>query len=124
MNGPDPRARAVPSCSARGKAELIAFAGLYERWRDQEGGEIDTVVILTCPANRKVSALHDRMPVVLPSEHFEAWLDVKQTTPEAAQKLLLPAPDDLFETIEMHPKINDSKRDEPGIQEPLEPSLL
>jgi hypothetical protein len=24
----------------------------------------------------------------------------------------------------MHPKINDSKRDEPGIQEPLEPSLL
>jgi putative SOS response-associated peptidase YedK len=106
------------------QGELIAFAGLYERWRDQEGGEIDTVVILTCPANRKVSALHDRMPVVLPSEHFEAWLDVKQTTPEAALKLLLPAPDDLFETIEMHPKINDSKRDEPGIREPLEPSLL
>jgi len=106
------------------QGELIAFAGLYERWRDQEGGEIDTVVILTGPANRKVSALHDRMPVVLPSEHFEAWLDVKQTTPEAALKLLLPAPDDLFETIEMHPKINDSKRDEPGIREPLEPSLL
>lgn len=105
------------------RGELIAFAGLYERWRDQEGGEIDTVVILTCPANRKVSALHDRMPVVLPSEHFEAWLDVKQTTPEAAQKLLLPAPDDV-ETIEMHPKINHSKRDEPGIQKPLEPSLL
>jgi len=37
---------------------------------------------------------------------------------------LLPASDDLFDTIEMHPKINDSKRDEPGIQEPLEPSLL
>jgi putative SOS response-associated peptidase YedK len=81
-------------------------------------------VILTCAANRKVSTLHDRMPVVLPSVHFEAWLDVKQTTPEAALKLLLPAPDDLFETIEMYPKINDSKRDEPGIQEPLEPSLL
>jgi hypothetical protein len=37
---------------------------------------------------------------------------------------LQPAPDDLFKAIEMHPKINDSKRDEPGIQEPLEPSLL
>jgi hypothetical protein len=37
---------------------------------------------------------------------------------------LQPASDDLFEPIEMHPKINDSKRDEPGIQEPLEPSLL
>jgi putative SOS response-associated peptidase YedK len=103
---------------------LIAFAGLYERWRDGQGGEIDTVAILTCPSNLTVTALHDRMPVVLPPEHFGAWLDVKGTTPEEAAALLQPASDDLFEAIEMHPKINDSKRDEPGIQEPLEPSLL
>jgi putative SOS response-associated peptidase YedK len=103
---------------------LIAFAGLYERWRDGQGGETDTVAILTCPSNATVSPLHDRMPVVLPPEHFAAWLDVKETTPEAAAALLQPAADDLFEAIEMHPKINDSKRDEPGIQEPLEPSLL
>ncbi len=64
------------------------------------------------------------MPVVLKAEHFAAWLDVKATPADAAVSLLLPAPDDLFEAIEMHPKINDSKRDEPGIQEPLEPSLL
>ncbi|MGH9807103.1 MAG: SOS response-associated peptidase, partial [Terriglobia bacterium] len=36
---------------------LIAFAGLYERWRDGQGGEIDTVAILTCPSNATVSAL-------------------------------------------------------------------
>jgi hypothetical protein len=29
-----------------------------------------------------------------------------------------------FEAIEMHPKINDSKGEEPGILEPLQPSLL
>jgi putative SOS response-associated peptidase YedK len=103
---------------------LIAFAGIYERWRDQAGGEIDTVAILTCPANRTVAPLHDRMPVVLPAEHFQAWLDVKGTDAATALALLKPAPDDLFEAIEMHPKINDSKRDEPSIQEPLEPSLL
>jgi putative SOS response-associated peptidase YedK len=103
---------------------LIAFAGIYERWRDQEGGEIDTVAILTCPANRTVAPLHDRMPVVLPVEHFAAWLDVKGTDAATALALLKPATDDLFEAIEMHPKINDSKRDEPGIQQPLEPSLL
>ena len=103
---------------------LIAFAGIYERWRDPDGGETDTVAILTCEANRTIAALHDRMPVVLPVEHFAAWLDVSGTAPEAALELLQPAADDLFEAIEMHPKINDSKRDEPGIQEPLEPSLL
>ena len=103
---------------------LIAFAGLYERWRDGTGDEIDTVAILTCPANRIIAPLHDRMPVVLAHQDFDAWLDVKGTAPEAALALLRPAPDDLFEAIEMHPKINNSKRDEPGIQEPLPPSLL
>lgn len=106
------------------EARLIAFAGIYERWRDAVGVEIDTVAILTCPANGTIGLLHDRMPVVLPLEHFAAWLDVKGTPAETAASLLQPAPDALFEAIEMHPKINDSKRDEPGIQEPLEPSLL
>ena len=78
------------------------------------------MAILTCPANATIAPLHDRMPVVLPPEHFVVWLDVTATQAEEAAKLLLPAPDDLFEAIEMHPKINDSKHDEPGIQEPLE----
>ncbi|MGA9605154.1 MAG: SOS response-associated peptidase [Methyloceanibacter sp.] len=103
---------------------LIACAGLYERWRDGQGGEIDTVAILTCPSNATVSVLHDRMPVVLGPEDFASWLDVKGTPPETAAALLRPAPDDLFEAVELDPKINDSKRDEPGIQEPLQKELL
>jgi putative SOS response-associated peptidase YedK len=119
-----PKGKRRPFLLRPRKPRLIAFAGIYERWRDPAGGETDTVAILTCPANRTVAPLHDRMPVVLPVEHFAAWLDVKGTDAEAAVALLQAAPDDLFEAIEMHPKINDSKRDEPGIQEPLEPSLL
>jgi putative SOS response-associated peptidase YedK len=117
-----PKGKRRPFLLRPRQPQLIAFAGIYERRRDQEGDGIDTVAILTCAANRMVAALHDRMPVVLPVGHFEAWLDVNGTTPEAALALLQPAPEDLFEAIEMHTKINDSKRDEPGIQEPLEPS--
>src|SRR5215831_5428054 len=75
---------------------LIAFAGIYEHWRDGKGEEIDTVAILTCPSNSAVLALPDRMPVVLPPEHFAAWLDVKGTSPEEAAALLQPVSDDLF----------------------------
>jgi putative SOS response-associated peptidase YedK len=103
---------------------LIAFAGLYERWRDPQGGEIDTVTILTCPANHLVSELHDRMPVVLEPVQFDTWLDVNGVTAQDAHAVLMPAADDLFEAIEMHPKINDTRKDEPGIQEPLQLSLL
>ena len=119
-----PKGKRRPFLLRPRQGQLIAFAGLYERWSDKDGGEIDTVVILTCPANRTVSPLHDRMPVVLAPEHFEAWLDVKGTPADAAVKLLSPSSDDLFQAIEMHPKINNSRKDEPCIQEPLEPSLI
>ena len=106
------------------KGGLIAFAGVWERWRDRARGEIDTVAIITCAANATVTPLHDRMPVALGSEHFEAWLDCEATEVEAASQLLQPAPDDLFEAVEMNPKLNDSRHDEPGVQEPVQPRLL
>jgi putative SOS response-associated peptidase YedK len=119
-----PKAKRRPFLLRPRAGGLIAFAGLYERWRDEQGGETDSVAILTCPANATVAPLHDRMPVVLRPEHFAAWLDNKGTGPDAALELLQPPADNLLEAIEMHPKINDSKREEPGVQEPLEPSLL
>ncbi len=103
---------------------LITFAGLYECWHDPQGGEIDTVTILTCAANRTVSALHDRMPVIVEPERYDDWLDAKRVSAEDALAMVGPAADDLFETIELHPKINDSRKDDPGIQEPLQLSLL
>ena len=103
---------------------LIAFAAIWERWRDKDGGDIDSVAIVICDANGTVVPLHDRMPVVLGMEDFEAWLGCKTTDVSAAQELLKPAPDDLLEAIEMHPQINDSRREEPGIQQPLQTQLL
>jgi len=119
-----PKGKRRPFLLRPREPRLIAFAGLYERWRDPQGGELDTVVILTCPANRLVSELHDRMPVVLDPQHYETWLDVKTNTTEDALAVLKPAADELFEAVELHPKINDSRKDEPGIQEPLQLSLL
>jgi len=103
---------------------LIAFAGIWERWRDQEGAETDTVAIITCAANASVTPLHDRMPVVLDQKQHATWLDCEGTAVDTALALLRPAADDLLEAIEMDPKINDSRRDEPGLQQPLQPRLL
>ncbi len=119
-----PKGKRRPFLLSPREPRLVAFAGLYECWTDPDGGEVDTVTILTCAANRTVAALHDRMPVVLEPEHFEAWLDVEGVSAEEALAILGPADDDLFEAVELHPKINDSRKDEPGIQEPLQLSLL
>lgn len=52
----------------------FAFAGLYEEW-NQDGPRLDSFTILTCDPNETVSAIHNRMPVILPPERYSDWLD-------------------------------------------------
>ena len=42
---------------------------------DDDAQPLETCTILTCAANDTVQTIHDRMPVIIPPEHFSAWLD-------------------------------------------------
>jgi len=53
---------------------LFAFAGLYDRYRAQDGQQISTFTIITTEPNEIVSPLHDRMPAILKREDEERWL--------------------------------------------------
>jgi putative SOS response-associated peptidase YedK len=54
----------------------LVLAGLWERWRDHAGGEpIETAAILTSSAAASIAHLHDRTPVLLRPESWDAWLD-------------------------------------------------
>ena len=55
--------------------EIFAFAGLWDRWRVSEGIELLSCTILTTAAQGPVKHLHHRMPVRLPEERWDAWLD-------------------------------------------------
>lgn len=84
---------------------LFAFAGLYESWSEPEGGVIDTATILTCEPNATVAPLHNRMPVILAPDCYDAWLDTKDVTAEEALAMTGPAPDDLLEAISLPGKV-------------------
>lgn len=51
-------------------SELFAFAGLWDRWQDQ-----DTCAIITTTANETMNPIHDRMPVIIRQEHYDQWLE-------------------------------------------------
>ena len=55
--------------------ELSAFAGLWDQWRVGEGITLLSFTLLTTPAIGPVKHLHHRMPVRLPSEQWQNWLD-------------------------------------------------
>ncbi|MCX7427518.1 MAG: SOS response-associated peptidase [Planctomycetia bacterium] len=53
----------------------FAFAGLWESWERPERGLLETCTILTTEPNALVAPLHDRMPVILPPDAYDTWLD-------------------------------------------------
>src|SRR5262245_15903963 len=68
--------------------EPFAFAGLWESWKDRESGEsIRSFTIITTEANELVTPIHNRMPVILPRENENAWID-NEAGPDAWRELL------------------------------------
>ena len=93
---------------------LFAFAGLWERWRDPETDEwLRTCTIITGDPNKIVRPIHDRMPVVLPREHWDEWLDPTNDDVEALRKLLVPAPDGAVEAYPVSTRVNSPRNNAP-----------
>jgi putative SOS response-associated peptidase YedK len=68
----------------------FAFAGLWERWSRGEHGPVESCTLITTEANDLVRPLHERMPVILPPDAWEVWLDPAVQLPERLQPLLRP----------------------------------
>jgi putative SOS response-associated peptidase YedK len=74
--------------------ELFAFAGLWTSRTDEETGEIiESCTIITTRPNELVAPVHDRMPVILPTDAERVWLDPVISKEHAS--LLEPYPADL-----------------------------
>jgi putative SOS response-associated peptidase YedK len=50
---------------------LFGYAGVWNRWESPEG-PVETVAVLTVPANDLIKPLHDRMPAIIAVESFAA----------------------------------------------------
>jgi putative SOS response-associated peptidase YedK len=97
----------------------MALAGLWETWTGPNGEEMDTVAVVTTRANRTLSPIHDRMPVVVPPDAFDLWLDCRRVDEQTASALIMPARDDLLETYEVSLAVNRTANDSPALIEPI-----
>ncbi|MEV5427999.1 SOS response-associated peptidase [Streptomyces sp. NPDC052701] len=73
----------------------MAFAGLYEYWRDPEVEHDDdpaawlmTCTIITTEATDAAGRVHPRMPLALTPDHYDAWLDPHHQDPDELRALL------------------------------------
>ena len=99
--------------------EPFAFAGLWETWTGPNGEELETAAIVTTRANRTLAPIHDRMPVVVPPEAFDLWLDCTKVDATTASALIAPAPENFFEAYPVSTDVNRVANDDPKLVEPL-----
>ncbi|MEO8144022.1 MAG: SOS response-associated peptidase [Betaproteobacteria bacterium] len=85
--------------------ELLAFAGLWEQWN-----ELQTCAVITTEANEKMSAVHERMPVILTPAESARWL-------EGAEIPLRACPDNVIDIRRVSRAVNNARNDTPGLTE-------
>jgi putative SOS response-associated peptidase YedK len=91
--------------TARDSSPVLTMAGLWDEWIDVESKTpLRSCCMIITDANGFVGEVHDRMPVLLQPEHFDAWLSGK-----AGRELLKPAPDDLLQRWPVSRRVNSSR---------------
>ena len=95
----------------------LAFAGLWETWMGPNGEEMETAAIITTQANRDIAHVHDRMPVIIPPDTFDFWLDCNKVDAVAAAAILVPARMGLLEAYEVSTAVNRVANDGPALLE-------
>ncbi len=97
----------------------FAFAGLWESWKNPEDSEIRSCTILTTDANELVGGIHHRMPVILPPEDYEVWLDSSIREADPLLPLLEPYPPGDMEAYPVSRFVNKPSNDEARCIEPV-----
>jgi putative SOS response-associated peptidase YedK len=67
---------------------VFAFAGLAEHWTSPEGTPVDTCTIITTSANSLMQPIHNRMPVIVDPDDYDAWLDPDRQAPQEVLPIL------------------------------------
>jgi putative SOS response-associated peptidase YedK len=119
----------------RPDGEPIALAGLWEVWRPKgpaargeapgaasigSDDELHSFTILTGEPNEKMAEIHDRMPVMLPPDAWDDWLDPDQQDTDLLGKLLVPAPSALITFHPVSTEVNNVRNGGEHLIDPIE----
>ena len=90
----------------------FAFAGIWDSWGNPNRSA--NCAIITTTANEAMEAIHHRMPVILPPENYQLWLNPR-TDLVYLREMLVPLP---ASEISFHPvstTVNSAQNDGPEL---------
>lgn len=102
----EPKGRKRPFYIRPKQTGLFSFAGVWDSWKDAEGLEWKTYSIVTTEPNKEMSAIHNRMPVILHPEDEAAWLDPSRNSRADIEPFLRPYEDGGLDMDEVSTEVN------------------
>ena len=104
---------------------ILAMAGLYEIWRDPARAEDDpdqfrwTCTVLTTSAEDSLGHIHERMPLMLTPDRYDAWLDPERRDRDDLLGLLEPAAPGRLEAYPVPTLVSHVRNNGPELVVPL-----
>lgn len=104
---------------------VLAMAGLFEIWRDPDRADDDphrwrwTCTVLTTEAEDDLGHIHDRMPLMVERDRWDAWLDPSLDRVEEVTSLMVPAAPGLLEAYPVSRAVGNVRNNGPELVEPL-----
>jgi putative SOS response-associated peptidase YedK len=106
---------------------VLAFAGIYELWRDKDVPEdaenafLWTASIITTDATDNLGQIHDRMPMLVAPDQWADWLDPENKDTKHLMATMLPAVPDNAGGLMSYPvstAVNSVRNNGPTLVEP------
>ncbi len=99
--------------------KVFGFAGIWEHWCGADGSELLSCAIITTDANELVAQVHDRMPVIVPPEAYDLWLQPEGVSLHELESLLRPYPAGEMAMVPISRRINNPRNDDPECLRPV-----
>lgn len=91
--------------------DLFSFAGLWSSWQGPDG-PVESCVIITTSAREELADIHDRMPVIIGPDDYDAWLD------NGGQDLLKPSAGEM-EAYPVSSRVNSPRNQGEALIQPV-----
>lgn len=92
--------------------EIFSFAGLYDTWITPDGRKISSCTIITAEATGWLAKIHHRVPVILPREAEQAWLNRHTTDSKQLTHFLNPYPVEQMIAYHVSKKVGNIRNDD------------
>ena len=101
--------------------QQLSIAGIWSSWRAPNGEVFETASIITQEAQGELATIHSRMPVFMPHNRWQPWLDPKNKDVEHLRNLMVvDSPESIVRANPVSAAVNSVANNGQGLIEPIE----